>query len=296
MSCEKKGCVISVLSNHATEKHEEQGTRSQYLQKQTQESFLTLEERIRRNPAQREKLLCEARAMGIQPIQQKQSRQSPVIQPSIQIEATNEPKDWIMNLTQSEIIFDFTSKVELSKDKMRDRSQMRAAFMGSLKTLKHYMPKYDFTEEELNSNIFKQYYSKGLIKDVTATEAKTGLEKIRKQQEQEDKILEQKRAQVEIDKQSNQFKQSDVRSLGGVSLREVDLTSEQSGPTVARTGDGGVIRFAEDNTRQSASSEFTISMDEKPSREEQEMENLINSAGKDPQEMGGLFSIPEYEA
>lgn len=199
-----------------------------YVQRQTQsggEEFLTLEEKIKRNPEMREKYRCEAKILsGTNLDRKKKTSANRTIKKAettdINSQQTefdpNSPKDWIINLTKNEIILDFGTPKNISRSEAK---------MMSVKRIKYCLAKWELTEEELNSPIMKNLYSRNMIKDITEYEKNQYMDKKRKEEQNEKENMERRIKEAEIDRMNNPHRSSDVRSLGGVSISETNPRS-----------------------------------------------------------------------
>lgn len=207
-----------------------------------EELFLSVEERIKKNPRMREQIRLEnqlllnkiqkdnpnIRAVPEQRVAQVQNVQRPVASTF----DPNAPKTWIKNLTPAPVSIDFTDYASLTKEQLRNpRSHTNA------KMVKHFIAKYEFTEIELNSTQMRRLYEQGIVKDVSEQEAKAGLAQIKALEDAENDRIASAAKRAAIDKKNKVGQNTEVRSLGagGVSVRVVgddvggDGDSEDSG-------------------------------------------------------------------
>jgi hypothetical protein len=257
-------------------------------------SFVSLEEKIKQNPALREKFRCEAKIAGGLVQRKKKTvkaegiRKQEIFEDQIQ-QTTNEevfngPKDYIKNMTPNEILLDFGgNKASKSREEMRYLKP---------KTIKYFLAKYELTEEELNSSLMKRLYATKMICDVSESQYRKEMEIIKERERREKLEIERRKSESDIDRDGNVYRnRSGVRSLNGVTVEEVDMRS--SGGRLrddyvrsAKAGDGSIIHF-------DINEEGPRGVD----REESEINSILNSM---PDKHGGsvpsdMFTMKEYK-
>ena len=211
--------------------------------------FMTLQEKIKRNPVLREKFKCEARILAgldkesiIRKKKRKNRKESSFEKSSVSDTSSmnygdDEELTYIKNMTQVEILLDFNPNAQIKKGENPP----------SVKRIKYFLPKWELTQEELDSNILKSFYKKGLISFVTEAQMNKEMEIIRSREQQEEMKLEQRRRNAQLDREGNPHRDiSGLRSPGGVSVSEVNgpsgMVEDLTGvPAQATAGDGGVF-------------------------------------------------------
>jgi hypothetical protein len=255
-----------------------------------EELFLSVEERIKKNPRMREQIRLENQLLlnkiqkdnpGVRTIPEQRVAQVQNIQrPVASIFDPNAPKTWIKNLTSAPVSIDFTDYASLTKEQLKNPRSVAKA-----KVVKHFIAKYEFTEVELNSTQMRRLYEQGLIKDVSEAEAKAGLSQIKAFENAEKDRIANAAKRAAIDKKNKVGQNSEVRSLGagGVSVRVVgdDVTgngdSEESGISEK-------VDFTDD-----------VKSGGGKTREQIEMESLMPGDSGEGGDVGGLgFSTGDY--
>jgi hypothetical protein len=259
--------------------------------------ILSLEEKIKKDPSQRERLRCEA---GI--VEPNKKRHKSVIVPVQEInndlvlvedeslfisEYDDEDLVYLKNMTETEIVFDFFQNLPLVKGQRPPKP----------KTVKHFVAKWDFTEDELKSPILNSPIKKGMLKWVTEATYKREMMDIEKKDISEKQKIETIRKQAEIDRENNPHRDSSgLRKLGssGLEVREIgdsSVISMEGAVESAQTGDGSVIHF-------DLGSNSGV---RNPRAEMSEMEKLVADIGLpgegevDVGNMSLMFSQPEYD-
>ena len=225
--------------------------------------FMTLQEKIKRNPILREKFKCEARILAgldkkTRKKNRRKNRQSSFSEEE-SVDNTNdvdygddEEKSYLKNMTNIEILLDFNPNAVIKKGENPP----------SVKRIKYFLPKWELTEEELNSNVLKSFLKRKLISFVTEAQMNKEMQIIRAREQQEENILAQRIRNAQLDRDGNPHRDvSGLRPPGGVSISEINgpsrIVDDISGyPAQATAGDGGVIHFdINPNERLVASSE-----------------------------------------
>ena len=209
--------------------------------------FMTLDEKIKKDPMNREKFRCESKISSGGGSTRRRRRGSYAPQDMPQTSnapgavAPNPafgdgPKEFIKNMTPNELILDFHPNPNLKKGEMPQKP----------KVIKHFMAKYTI-QGYLDHPILRGYYDSGLITDVTKEQRDHDMALIQQRDLLDAQELEgrkQRAAQVRAD---NPHSQGDLRRLtaDGVEIITDDASSMAStgGPSQAVAADGGMINF-----------------------------------------------------
>jgi hypothetical protein len=228
--------------------------------------FMTLDEKIKKDPVNREKYRCEARiSSGINKNfsrRRKRSNTNTIVDQNDfsnnnlgNIEEDNSgSKDYIKNMTPYEIILDFDGG---NVDYSNKRSTIKKP-----KTIKYFLPKWEI-REHLEHPLLLSLYKSGKIMDVTENQAKREMEVIRQKEEAERIEIQRKREEAERNRMENPHISRDLRRLG-------------SGGVEVSIPDGPASSFATSSYNSDQTS-FDISPNENIVNEN---ENIINSLFK----------------
>jgi hypothetical protein len=277
-------------------------------------SLLTLEEKIKRDPTQRERLRCEAKfSGGARPKKKKFNRGRSVqgrgSSPSIVSEAASghvSPQDlnldqfdddkilYLKNMTDTDIILDFSQgkPVELDEEKKP---------IYKPKIIKRFLPIWELTEEELNSPVLEGYYRKKMITGVTEAQYHREMAEIQGKEEIEASEMERRRARAARDRVANPHRErGSLRKIGSGGV-EMNIIGEDSVDDItglsqtAQTADGTTISF------DLGPKAGTVN----PSSERTEMEGLadlispsedvVPPGGVSSNDMSTMFSVGEFE-
>ena len=223
-------------------------------------ALLTLEEKIKRNPTQRERLRCEAKfGGGANPSKKKFRKQRTSTGPPSSVPEAislvdsqpfsggdfNQYDDdkilYLKNMTETEIILDFniSGPVELGENKR----PLRKA-----KVIKHFLPIWELSEEELHSPVLEGYYRRKMITGVTEAQYHREMAVIKSREQQEASVLDSKRRAAAQDRAANPHRdRAGLRRIGagGVEMNIMggDIDDISGLSQTAQTGDGGTISF-----------------------------------------------------
>jgi hypothetical protein len=262
--------------------------------------ILSLEEKIKKDPSQRERLRCEAgivetnkrRHKNVDILVNKNNNIELVEDESLFIgEYDDEDLVYLKNMTETEIVLDFFQNIPLGKGQRPPKP----------KTVKHFTAKWDFTEDQLKSPILIRPIKNGMLKWVTEAIYKREMMDIEKKEVLEKQRIDNIRRKADADRENNPHKdRAGLRRLGrlgssGLEVREVgdsSVISMEGSVESGQTADGSVIHF-------DLGSDSGV---RNPRSEMSEMEKLaadigisgILEEGVDIENVSSMFSQPEY--
>jgi len=178
--------------------------------------FLTLDEKIKKDPVNREKFRCESKISsgGNNPTTRRSRRGSDnsqsvspvtvgtgVVGSSPAFDNSGE-KNYIKNMTKGELILDFHPNPNLKKGEMPQKPKVIKRFMGKWE-IKDY----------LDHHVLRNYYHLGLITDVTEAQMRHEMVLIKQEEEREAKELEAKKMRARQYREENPHSAGELRRL-----------------------------------------------------------------------------------
>ncbi len=234
--------------------------------------FLTLKEKIKADPTMRERLKCEAKILaGINGVKKTSRRRSvkqaveDVQREDAKVLEDNGELSYIKNMTETDVVLNFYENVSLKKGERPPKPPV----------VKRFMAKWELTDEQLDSPVFKRLFKSGILTLVTEAQMRKEKNILDRKEQQSMVDLERRKREAAMDREGNSHRDvSGLRRIGGVSINDIDtggiVDDLTEVPNSATAGDGGVIHFDINPNERS-----------RVSREDAEMNNLMRSIVKE---------------